>query len=36
MPLLKLLFEAITSAKYVLITYTFADNLPLTDIKKDF
>jgi len=35
MPLLKLQFEAIISAKHVLITYiyTFVDNLPLTNIK---
>ena len=31
-PLLKLPFEAIISAKHVLITYTFVDNLPLTNI----
>jgi len=32
MPLLKLPFEAIISAKHVPITYTFVDNLPLTNV----
>jgi len=34
MPVLKLPFEAIISAKHVLITYTFEDNIPLTNILK--
>jgi len=36
MPLLKPPFEAIISAKLVLITYTFVDNLSLTNIQKVF
>jgi len=32
LPLLKLLFEAILSAKHVVITYTIVDNLQLTTI----
>jgi len=36
MLLLKLLSEAIVSAKHVLIIYEFVDNVPLTNILKRF